>query len=454
MRQRDFLQWGEQALGFDQFELAEEIARYQLRQSPSHLLARILLGCVYLRTERLEEAEEQLRQALDMDPEGVSVLLSYADVLEGLGREQALAAVLRRAFECDPTRMAVKQRLLALQTGLGDRPRGNGILTRTGLARTHLRCGLLEHAIAELRTVLEETPSHWSVQVALMEAHWLNGERQAASRLADEIMREHPNCLKAILVSADVRAHMGLIDQARQLFERARQIDPDFTLARALYPANGPSRLPLPNNDAEIDVPVDFLQRIETTLAEAQPAKTQEVEDGDSRRRAAEARARTVDEDQAAEGEQRVLVTPVADDQAEPVASPAPAASVEPVADEPVAEQSVAEQSVADQSVADKSAGQTSPAEREEETGQADSPGWDALLTRLEREGGQLDAAALDEIAAQLEDLAVAAPNSLEAWQRLGDVYQRIGETERAMRAYMRALRDTSTATDGDAGQP
>ena len=409
MKLRDFLQWGEQALALRHNELAEEIARYLLRQSPSNLSARALLGNVYLKSARLKDAEDHLLQALDMDPEDVATLTSYAEVLEALVRDEERLVVLRRAFECDPTRTEVKQRLLALEGGLKRETSGNGLLTRGGLARIHLRSGLLEHAIAEFRYLLEETHIHWSGQVALMEAYWLNGDRQATSRLADEIVREHPNCLKAILLSADVRAHMGLIDQARQLLERARQIDPDFALARALYPANGPSRLPLPSDDAEIDVPVDFLQRIESTLT-----AEKETEEPDARTRAAarlSARAAAANR----EGEQRILVTP--------------SLSTEPEA---------ADTAAMDNRFAAESEPDGGKEERDSET-------WDALLLKLEREGGQLDEAALDAIAQQIEAIAAAAPNKLQAWQQLGDVYQRIEQTDRAMRAYMHAL-DSSSA--------
>ena len=248
--------------------------------------------------------------------------------------------------------------------------------------------------------------------MALMEAYWLNGDRQATSRLADEIVREHPNCLKAILLSADVRAHMGLIDQARQLLERARQIDPDFALARALYPANGPSRLPLPSDDAEIDVPVDFLQRIESTLT-----TEKETEEPDARTRAAarlSARAAAASR----EGQQRILVTP--------------SLSAEPEAAESVATDN-------------RLAAETDPDGGKEER---DTETWDALLLKLEREGGQLDEAALDAIAQQIEAIAAAAPNKLQAWQQLGDVYQRIEQTDRAMRAYMRALDSSSKSQE------
>ena len=409
MKLRDFLQWGEQALALRHYELAEEIARYLLRQSPSNLMARALLGNVYLKSARLKDAEDHLLQALDMDPEDVATLTSYAEVLEALVRDEERLVVLRRAFECDPTRTEVKQRLLALEGGLKSETSGNGLLTRGGLARIHLRSGLLEHAITEFRYLLEDTHIHWSGQVALMEAYWLNGDRQATSRLADEIVREHPNCLKAILLSADVRAHMGLIDQARQLLERARQIDPDFALARALYPANGPSRLPLPSDDAEIDVPVDFLQRIESTLT-----AEKETEEPDARTRAAarlSARAAAANR----EGEQRILVTP--------------SLSTEPEA---------ADSAAMDNRFAAESEPDGGKEERDSET-------WDALLLKLEREGGQLDEAALDAIAQQIEAIAAAAPNKLQAWQQLGDVYQRIEQTDRAMRAYMHAL-DSSSA--------
>ncbi len=408
MKLRDFLQWGEQALALNHSELAEEIARYLLKQSPSNLAARTLLGNVFLQSGQIEEAEEHLLQALDMDPESPDILTSLAEVLETQGRDEERLAVIRRAFECDPTRTEVKQHLLALRQEVGGAAHENGLLTRVGLARIHLRSGLLEHAIAEFRYVLAESQIHWNARVALMEAHWLNGERQAASGIADEIVREHPNCLKAILLSADVRAHMGLIDQARQLLERARQVDPDFTLARALYPANGPSRLPLPNDDAEIEVPLDFLQRIEATLtAEEEP------EEVDAQTRAA-ARISARTAAAAPEGQKRVLVTPAQDTAPEkeepPAVEPTPATGAAP----------------------------------DDSKSQESSENWDDLLRTLEQAGPQMDEPTLAALAQQLEAIAAAAPNKLQAWQQLGDVYQRIEQTDRAMRAYMRALDSSS----------
>ena len=398
------MQWGEQALDLHNYELSEDIARHLLRQSPSNLAARALLGRIYLKSRQLEQAEEQLLQALDMDPEDVDILTSFAELLELLGKDAARLGVLRRAFECDPALTDVKQQMIALEGESGGGDNGIGFLTRTGLARIHLRSGLLEHAITEFRQLLEESQVHWSAQVALMEAYWLNGNRQATSRLADEIVREHPNCLKAILLSADVRAHMGLIDQARQLFERARQVDPDFTLARILYPANGPSRLPLPSDDAKIDVPVDMLQKVEAALAATSETKNS----GAQRRATARLNARTRADSR--EDETRVLVTPAprgSSRRSERIAAPSPT--------DPQAAPNVGEDV-------------------------QDSESWDSLLLKLEREGSQLDEAALDAIAQQLEAMAENADNKLQAWQHLGDVYQRIEQTDRAMRAYMRAL--------------
>ena len=407
MKLRDFLQWDDQALALDHAELAEEVARYLLKQAPNNLAARTLLGRVYLSLEQTEQAEEQLSQALDMDPESADLLTIFAELLESQGRDEERLGVVRRAFECDPTRTDVKQRLLALRREVEDGSAGNGLLTRAGLARIHLRSGLLEHAIAEFHYLLEETQTDWSARVALMEAYWLNGDRQATSRLADEIVREHPNCLKAILLSADVRAHMGLIDQARQLLERARQVDPDFVLARALYPANGPSRLPLPNDDAEIEVPIEFLQRIEATLAAKRDA-----EETDARSRAA-ARISARAAAEAQEDRKRILVTP-------------------------------AQSEGADEGV-DSTLAQTPPvAEPDDSESVPDPAAWEELLVKLEREGAQLDEAALDALAAELEAMAADAANRLKAWQQLGDVYQRIEQTDRAMRAYMHALDSSS----------
>ena len=98
------------------------------------------------------------------------------------------------------------------------------------------------------------------------------------------------------------------------------------------------------------------------------------------------------------------------------------------------------------------SGSEAAPAPTEPQTGPdvgestQDSESWDSLLLKLEREGSQLDEAALDAVAQQLEKMAEDAGNKLQAWQQLGDVYQRVEQTDRAMRAYMRAFRKQPTA--------
>ena len=451
MKLKDFLQWGEQALALERFALAEEIARYPLAQSPHNLAARTLLGHVSLAAGRYEQAADHFSQALDMDPENPRTLTGYADALEAQGREEETLDALRRAFECEPARTEVKQRVVALQGAEDGASAGEALLTRTGLARIHLRSGLIEHAIAELFQLLEERQVHWSAQVALMEAHWLNGDRQAAGGLADEIVRAHPNCLKAILLSADVRAHLGLMDQARQFFERSRQVDPDFVLARALYPANGPSRLPLPSDDAEISVPLDFLQRIEAELAATRAPEPERAAERAPAAREAAAAAETPRDSQlpaatqAASGAeaaaaqpdaQRVLVTPPPS-AAEAAAADAPAASSVAETEDVEAAAAPDAQPDVDAAVADAESGleteSTADAKPDEDT-------WEELLAALERQADGAGAAAPESIAERLEALAESTPDKLQAWQQLGDVYQRLGKTDRAMRAYMKAL--------------
>lgn len=451
MKLKDFLQWGEQALALERFALAEEIARYPLAQSPHNLAARTLLGHVSLAAGQYEQAADHFSQALDMDPENPRTLTCYADALEAQGREAETLDALRRAFECEPARTEVKQRVVALQSGADGASAGETLLTRTGLARIHLRSGLIEHAIAELCQLLEERQVHWSAHVALMEAHWLNGDRQAAGGLADEIVRAHPNCLKAILLSADVRAHLGLMDQARQFFERSRQVDPDFVLARALYPANGPSRLPLPSDDAEINVPLEFLQRIEAELAAkkepeperatarapaARPAATAAQTSRESQLPAA-TQAASGTEAAAQPDAQRVIVTPPP--------SAERAAAAETPAEHSVAETEVVEAAAAPDAQPDVDAAAVADADSVPETEPAadakpDEDTWEELLAALERQADGTDAAAPDSIAERLEALAESTPDKLQAWQQLGDVYQRLGQTDRAMRAYMKAL--------------
>ena len=142
-----------------------------------------------------------------------------------------------------------------------------------------------------------------------------------------------------------------------------------------------------------------------------------ETEETDARTRAA-ARISARAAADAQEGQKRILVTP--------------AQSTEPEKDETAATEPVTASGTA---AGDGESGESS------ET-------WEALLLKLEREGAQMDAPTLATVAEQLEAMAATASNKLEAWQRLGDVYQGIAQTDRAMRAYMRAL-DSSSKSQG-----
>jgi TolB-like protein len=100
---------------------------------------------------------------------------------------------------------------------------------RSGWARLYL--GDLEGAIMDLAQVLRVSPSypqlvHAKTGIAL--THFLSGRHDVALPLAEAAWRENPHDKPALRVSAAIKAHLGMKDEARKAIAHMGRIDPAF----------------------------------------------------------------------------------------------------------------------------------------------------------------------------------------------------------------------------------
>jgi tetratricopeptide (TPR) repeat protein len=102
----------------------------------------------------------------------------------------------------------------------------------SGWVRIHLREpeAAIEHLAHAIR-LNPLDPLLYGMQNGMAAAHFLAGRYDEASSWAEKALREHPNYLPAIRMSAASHAFAGRLEQAQKAMTRMRQIDPALCVA-------------------------------------------------------------------------------------------------------------------------------------------------------------------------------------------------------------------------------
>lgn len=235
-----------------------------LKAYPKHLRTYGVLGSIYLQAGLHSVAQDLYQRLLSADPESALAYAGLGAIYGERGQVDEAIWQLERAFELAPARAEYAAEVRAELRRLY-RQRGADVArlkpTRAGLARTYLRGGLYEHAVAELRELLAELPDRYDLQVMLAEALWQQGLHDEAARVCQGLLGQLPNCLKANLILGQLWLDGERDEEARALLQRAQALDPENVVAQALFGARSPLpprviRLPFEEDDApDIDLP-------------------------------------------------------------------------------------------------------------------------------------------------------------------------------------------------------
>jgi len=252
----------------DQGRYVEAIAhgKQVLGYYPRYVPAYRLLGSALLEAGQDEYAEDMFLGVLSSDPEDYLAWAATSEVYERRGELENAIWSMERAFDLASDNVVLTEHLLEL------RGRRDGVmearvdLTRAALGRLYIRGNLLSRAIREFTALVADNPNRPDLVLALAEAYWRDDERVEASDLCQRVLTELPFCLKANLILGDIWRETGR-DEAALYFRRARTLDPENRVARALL---GPS-----GGDVQ-EVTVPFLEYGGESEAE-QPAWMQEV---------------------------------------------------------------------------------------------------------------------------------------------------------------------------------
>ena len=230
----------EELIGSGACDEAIAACQHILGHHPKYIEAYCLLGRACLEKGEYSEAADLFKRVLSADPENLTARSGLSRVHEEEGRLDEAIWQMERAFELAPYQEAIRNQLRLLHT------RRDGIeaprikLTRGALGRLYTRDGLLQQAIAEFKSLLEEDCNLMDIQLALAEALWHDGQGREAARACQAILAKLPYCLKANLILGEIWFESGREDEAEALFHIARALDPENVLSQALFGDRSP----------------------------------------------------------------------------------------------------------------------------------------------------------------------------------------------------------------------
>ncbi len=195
------------------------------------------------RVGRLTEAEQQLRKALERDPDNASLLLDYGRILNLSGRFEASLLALRRAVELNPSEPLAYNALGTLyiqtkkpQEAVATFARMTELIPNSAEAFANLSIALFgcarfaEAAQAAQRSV-QLNPSLLFGQVALSNALRELGKLDEALAAARAAQEKYPNAAQSNLVLGMALKQLGKRQDARAALERALAIEPHNGIA-------------------------------------------------------------------------------------------------------------------------------------------------------------------------------------------------------------------------------
>jgi len=237
------LRRAEAAFGVGRWSQAEDCCRAILRVLPHHVPALNLLGIILAQTQRLEEAERLLRQAVLSEDRDVTVLNNHGNVLKQLGRFEEALQRYAQALSLQPlypqahhNRGLVLRQLQRLDEAVACFERAAQIEPTYTEAHYYLGLTLLsrhspERALASLSTAVALRPNdadcHFHRALALQQLQL--PEDALTSYLRSVSLR--PGFAEAHYNLGLVRQQLQRYEEALGSFECALQLAPDLAEA-------------------------------------------------------------------------------------------------------------------------------------------------------------------------------------------------------------------------------
>jgi len=239
--------WARQVLAgayqtYGEYEKAYEMIQSVLERQPDDAGTLSSLGSVLLMLNRVDEAEGNLRRALELDPRSGHARLALARIAGRRHNEQAQLALLHEVIEIDPGtsgpaaynaigRLQLKKRELepaiqSFQAALEIDHMNAGAYD--GLANVYLEENRSDEAIGYLLTSLRFRPAQPQTLTTLAQVLRDRGEFGPAIELCERALAMSPKLATAYNTLGRIYRKQGDEERAREMYQKAIEYAPRF----------------------------------------------------------------------------------------------------------------------------------------------------------------------------------------------------------------------------------
>ena len=227
------------------YEGLEPLWRDTLAKNPTSFLAHNNLGAILTRRGEFAEAEQHIREAMEIKPDFVDSVVNMGKIKEGQGDIDSAYKYYLQATQMNSTYAPALNGLGAMYGAKGDLRAAEAKFkeavrcdpryasARMNLATIYLSRQENEAAIEQLESVIKDQPDLRAAQDSLVQAYATIGKFDAASELLATMLSQNPDDVNLLGASGIMLANQKKYSQAISYFERILKLKPN--LPEALY---------------------------------------------------------------------------------------------------------------------------------------------------------------------------------------------------------------------------
>ncbi len=168
--------------------------QYILQTYPKHLETYRLLGKAYLESHQYAEAIDIFQRVLAVVPDDFITHVGMSIIRNDENNLDAAIWHMERAFEVQPSNQAIQDELKHLYGKRDGQEPSKIRLTRGALCRMYARGNQTRQAIAEIKSILTETPDRVDIEVLLARMYYLSNMTNEAVDLVGKLLEKLPYC--------------------------------------------------------------------------------------------------------------------------------------------------------------------------------------------------------------------------------------------------------------------
>ncbi len=225
---------GNSLAGLRNFDQAITEIEQAIRLDPTRAASYANLGVVQMRRGRADAAEAAFTRAVSLQPKWVPARLALANHYWATGKIADAERQLHEAIDLEPTN-PIANRALALlylssNRGAAAEPYAKALASSTtpfALADFYLLQNRTGDAIAQLERLRSDAKTATPAGRRLVQARAIAGDRDGAQQLVKELLAANPKDTESLLLSGQLLAQQGKIDEALAQLKAAAEVDPN-----------------------------------------------------------------------------------------------------------------------------------------------------------------------------------------------------------------------------------